>query len=293
MGISKTITRKGEIILHITSENRTSGTESDFITPITPGIIKPTDDNEVLVMSIADITIPYTWYNTSAAFGNNTFNYNAGLTTIPDGNYTALNFATTINGLTAAGSLTYNTITGKYDFVLGANTLEPLNGSGKLFGLNDDQVYTGSFSSDRPINLLYGERIFVHLEVNSNDRHVENLNYVGFELSNIISSIPITTPPYSLITLQNEADDHHSVVVKDVPAQIRLFLTIDDNTTRLPLTHHWHCGIRLLYKNKYEVENIMADSLDKLAGIQTEKFMRQFKQKPLITNPTINQVQFS
>ena len=290
MGISKTVTKKGDLVMHITSENITAGTNYDFTTPITPGIMKATDDDEVIVLSIADITIPYDYFNTSAFFGNNTFNWNAGLTTIPDGNYSALNFATTINGLTTGGALTYNSITGKYDFVIGGNTLEPLNGSGKQFGLNDNQVYTGSFSSDRPVNMLFGERIFIHIEVPTGDRHIENLNYVGFEVSNIISSIPVYLPPYSLLVLQNEDDEHHSVIVKDVPNFIRLYLTIEDNITRVPIQSNFHAGIRVRYTNRYEIENLTAMSVDKLVLLEEEKFEKRFKSKPLATNKSINPV---
>ena len=76
------------VLLKLNSE-LADGTPEDFITRFTPSIDISDGEYEI---SLASVSLYYSWYNISATIGNNLISYNNGVAdfpkTIPNGNYT-------------------------------------------------------------------------------------------------------------------------------------------------------------------------------------------------------------
>lgn len=154
--------------LRISSADRTSSsTSSSQFT-----ILLPVAINNVRSISLAKVALPITWYNVSAAIGNNTFIVNRSSTnysyTIPDGSYNITTLLsqiqTGINALDANNyALSYNTttflvnISGSSNFVVkGTGTINSLLG----FPSTDSSSSTSINATNVP-QLFHPETVYL------------------------------------------------------------------------------------------------------------------------------------
>ena len=158
-----------------------------------------------IYISVQHAVIPFTFYNVNSS--NNVLKYvvGAGSTltlTIPEGNYNINTLKTYL--LTNLGnfSVTYNSTNNKFTFTHNTSNFIFLATSTCLtllgFLSQDNTSSSLSLVSNRAVNLSPVRCICI-----STNLKTFNINKTAVNNQSIICSIPITTPPYSIITYQN------------------------------------------------------------------------------------------
>lgn len=153
----------GSRIFYINSENRIEGTSSNFTYRLETGA--NFDTCCVLAMNI-----PKSYY--LVRDGYNTFKLDGQPITVPAGNYSYVNFASTVIPLIAAHgvvlTMKLDAITGKYGFTVDRPvTVEFSSQLAQQFGFDEHSVnhWSGTFSSKNVLNFNSTTTLFLHSDM--------------------------------------------------------------------------------------------------------------------------------
>lgn len=204
------------------------------------------DDSIINVeLSLIHAEIPVSFYNINYTCNLFRIQSGAGTTytyTIPVGNYNATSLISQLTTLTAVNftglTITFNKITGKLLFGwTSAFTIYNnfTNSISTLLGFNNDTTNTSvanSLTPPNPINLLGIKRI----SIVSND--IATFNYTSIGNINLLASIPVDQPSYSLIVYENKNQLKHHLHLQEINRfSIQL---LDENFNAINFNNiHW------------------------------------------------------
>lgn len=262
---------------YLNSENRTSGTISDFYVNVPPLFAKT---NTKFRMKILEATIPFTFNQLNSRF--NTINYtitrtgygtNSSILTIPEGNYTILTLLSNLKTLlqqsiqTLIGvnlttlSFTYDTdtlhaslgFTGEATATTISWTNVDLN---EMLGISSAVSFTNLAAqiSDKPVNVNPSKSLFIRSStIKSNS--FENMN-ASLKSSTILLKIQITSGAGSYLRYQNQFDTF--TYINDLSID-KIALTITDNSGRaIDLLLDWTCVVvieEIIIPNTFSLKN--------------------------------------
>lgn len=202
----------------IPNHNSISSHKSDVIFPF-KGLLIESDDMIYTHIEIINAQIPYSFYNISYTnyqlnyFLNDTANVIYRLD-VPFGNYTILQLIAELTLLFRQNNvimvIDYSKITGKLVFKsnieLSITTYDSTYSSGssiyQILGFSENNIYSTSIETiyaPYPCNIIPMKKI----RICSNILSTNSVDSLTLNAINIISSIPITSPPFSIIQYEN------------------------------------------------------------------------------------------
>ena len=185
-----------------------------------------------IFLSLIDFLAPASMFQQknvvlSGSIGGSNFTFS-----IPDGTYTAIEMASTINNLFTTASLTcvlsYSKINNKFTFTAGSGVAIVLNSSSFLsqFGFTTEQhTGTTTLTSNIVVDLMPIKNIYLKLQ---NYSVANNLNG---QSSKILAKIPIDEGRYGLINYKQ----HSNIATEVLNPQLDTleFILEDDNGTEI------------------------------------------------------------
>ena len=222
--------------------NSNTTSDCDFFLPL---IEVP--QQHTIYLSVQHAIIPYTFYNINTSNNLISYSYNDIVFNliIPIGNYDAYSLLNVLKaGFTTNMTVSYNIITNKYSFthnayefiILGTST--GLNLIGFNNGVNAYSI-NKTLTSLNSINLQSKHCICIQSNLNTG-----SINNTHKNESNIICSIPIDKPPFSMITYQNHNNLKYNLFNTSI-RNLNLRLT-DQNNNLIDLNGcHWSISIQI------------------------------------------------
>lgn len=243
----------GSKFIHISSRNRTYGSQSDFTVNIPSDVFENKLDNQYLKLNLQEITLNRSWYNVSEENENNTFTlYSANDNviyeiTLESGSYNVNQLKDALNKLLDKEYVvSYNSITNKYTFTA-SNPNNYIEGgvAEQLLGLEYGVNHTGTFTSTRPVDMTSINTVYLHSDIAKVNEIFDNLNNKVMAGSTILARIPISVAPFSNINYTNylNTNDGIKLAVKQLDS-IRFFLT-DERGNKLNLTSNFTMVLKL------------------------------------------------
>jgi hypothetical protein len=223
--------------------------------------------NNNFLISVSDLTIPISWYQISAYFGNNVLYYTLNNVnysyTIPDGSYTINQLKTqltgNLNGITIIFSLTTNKFTfshSTYNFVLNFT----LSGCYQELGFYKNISYyylINSLTSAIPCDLSGSREIYI-----SSDLTTKNIDSRdGFGSSHIIDHVPIDVSNFDILKYTNQTN-FKSLIIDGEISSIRILL-YDDENYLIPIIHNWSLTLEFIEYENPIIDSNLADNIVK------------------------------
>ena len=202
-----------------------------------------------LYLSVVHCNIPYSFYNIDS--NNNALYYsvnggNLQTLEITPGNYNAKQLMTFLNSNLPNFTVTYNNMTNKYTFI---NSLynfyfDKSSTCLNLLGFRTDtNLYNTSIlkqlTSANCIDLVSHKILNITIDIPTGSINLSNVS----EMS-ILSSIPITTSPFSLINYINQSN-HQVCLFKNTLNALNIRLTDQDNNNLNLNGCHWNMALQI------------------------------------------------
>lgn len=226
-------------LIFINSAERTSGQIEGFTIELPPHLLQHQAHQRTRLI-LNDLVLPYTWYNVQATNRElqlTEYKVVQGQTVatavtfqLAIGSYHAIQLQNHLQKLfdqsrisTAPDSLSYNYIisyeevSGKFSFRVVADSVLPqqpvlsLSASvGRLLGFNElqNQFVNNVLVSHKPINMMFSEALFLHIDLPNNNINKSAGNQESFHVSTAFAKIPINTSPFNNIIYTNFNDDY-------------------------------------------------------------------------------------
>lgn len=242
--------------LYLNSANRNQGDNSSPVIYFPPSLFTNNSNKEKsLKISLYSATINREWYNIIDGI-NNLFQYFDGVTLnqiiIPEGSYSIYSFRDYLNTVLVGTTVTYSLTTNKLTFTP-INPASWINAttSGVFMGLTNGQTYTGTFTSEFPVNMLYESDIYLNSDIASGGFNIDNVNNLEVQTSTIIDKIPVTVPPFGNIIYNcNEKHASLELPLLNNLTSIRLWLTTNRLRKLDNLQQPWAVCLRIdVYQN--------------------------------------------
>lgn len=242
------ITNKVKIPIHFDSENRSSGTVSNYSITLNDRI------DSVISVDITSIEIPFSYYCINST--NNTINFednvpNSYTASVTAGNYSATEYATALetamNAVFAGFTITYNDNTNKFTWA-NASQFKILSSSsmGDNIGITTDSSLATSVTSDSSINLTGGNYLFIRSKALSVGRP---RTFVNEKEKNVLYKTQVNVNPWDVITILPKSDGelHYS---KGVDLSTIDFQLVDKDFNEIDLNgKNWSISL-LVYADR-------------------------------------------
>jgi hypothetical protein len=216
--------------LYLTSRQRTNDIINGFEVNLPSGFFNKRPNQQIKI-SLANITVQKTWYETRAGISADYENF-SGSFSIPDGSYTVDYLIDMLNADTHFS----NDYTVSYSYTTNKFTFTPVNGfsfirttnCGYLLGLVDGITYSGSFDSVNPVMMTYEKTIYVNSNLGSSGSSLDNISQQQLDFSTILATIPI--PVYSFDVIQyttNQFPNSGLLIDGNYIDSIRIWISTD------------------------------------------------------------------
>ena len=197
-----------------------------------------------IYFSIQHLVIPYSFYNIDS--NNNFLNYIVGGTTyniyIETGNYNPYQLINVLQNIMQGFTITYDSIKNKFTFSNNYYEFGFLNSSTclRLIGFENSIFSVNkTLTSINSINLQSHHCVCVQSNLLTG-----SINSANKYESNIICSVPVDKPPFSMITYVNHNNLKYNLF-NNVISTMRLKLT-DQNNNLIDLNGcNWSCTVQL------------------------------------------------
>ena len=197
-----------------------------------------------IYLSIQHLVIPYSFYNIDS--NNNFLNYIVGGTTyniyIETGNYNPYQLINVLQNIMQGFTITYDSIKNKFTFTNSYYEFTFLNTSTclRLIGFENSIFSVNkTVTSINSINLQSHHCVCVQSNLLTG-----SINSANKYESNIICSVPVDKPPFSMITYTNHNNLKYNLF-NNVISTMRLKLT-DQNNNLIDLNGcNWSCTVQL------------------------------------------------
>jgi len=197
-----------------------------------------------IYLSVQHLVIPYSFYNIDS--NNNFLNYIIGETTyniyIETGNYNPYQLINVLQNIMQGFTITYDSIKNKFTFTNNSYEFTILNSSTclRLIGFENTIFSVNKIvTSINSINLQSHHCVCVQSNLLTG-----SINSANKYESNIICSIPVDKPPFSMITYINHNNLKYNLF-NNVISTMRLKLT-DQNNNLIDLNGcNWSCTVQL------------------------------------------------
>jgi len=221
-----------------------STTDANFYLPL---IELP--NQHTILLSIQSASIPYTFYNIDSTNNCLVYTTDSILTQnyvyLQVGNYNANQLATAMSNLITNFSASYSVITNRFTFTNSVENFKfyPVSSCFPLIGFSNDILYSTSIlkslTSFNCVNLLSKQNICIQSNL-----HTGNINHSNLSEGNILCSIPINVPPYSIITYSNNANFKTNMFSNHIEyINIRI---VDQDNTLVDLNNcHWSITLQI------------------------------------------------
>ena len=234
------------IQIHLNSKNADKynylTTDCDFQLPI---IDIP--EQHYIFVSVVHAVIPYTFYNIDST--NNVLNYSYNNTTfnlqITSGNYNAIQLASYLQTIMGSFTITYDIIRNKLLFTNNDSINFSFLSSSTcltLLGFVSNTTYTSSsykLTSPYVVNLLTKNCICILSNLQTG-----NINNADKYNGSILCSIPVSGPPYSLITYTNSNNFRSNLYANNLN-EINIKIT-DSNNNLIDLNNcYWSITLQI------------------------------------------------
>lgn len=236
----------------INSMNRNNGTNSEFQVNLPANLFINTSNRpKYLKISLYNLSINREWPDIINGI-NNLFDFYDGATTtsiaIPEGCYSAYSLRDYLNiVLVSKYVVTYSLTTNKFTFTSSDPnaTIHPYT-CGQFLGLTNGLTYTGTFTSDNPLNLQYESTIYLNTDIASSSYNLDNINHLEMQTSTIIDRIPVDAPPFSNIIYNcNEKLACLEIPMLNNLTNLKFWLTTDKLRRITNLTHPYNFTLRI------------------------------------------------
>ena len=229
--------------IHLNSKNADrflSGTSDiEFDLPLIEAPLQHT-----IYLSVQHLVIPYSFYNIDS--NNNFLNYIVGETTyniyIETGNYNPFQLINVLQNIMQGFTITYDSIKNKFTFTNSYYEFTFLNSSTclRLLGFENTILSVNkTLTSINSINLQSHHCVCVQSNLLTG-----SINSANKYESNIICSVPVDKPPFSMITYVNHNNLKYNLF-NNVISTMRLKLT-DQNNNLIDLNGcNWSCTVQL------------------------------------------------
>jgi hypothetical protein len=197
-----------------------------------------------IYLSVQHLVIPYSFYNIDS--NNNFLNYIIGETTyniyIETGNYNPYQLINVLQNIMQGFTITYDSIKNKFTFTNNSYEFTILNSSTclRLIGFENTIFSVNkTVTSINSINLQSHHCVCVQSNLLTG-----SINSANKYESNIICSVPVDKPPFSMITYINHNNLKYNLF-NNVISTMRLKLT-DQNNNLIDLNGcNWSCTVQL------------------------------------------------
>jgi hypothetical protein len=197
-----------------------------------------------IYLSVQHLVIPYSFYNIDS--NNNFLNYIVGETTyniyIETGNYNPYQLINVLQNIMQGFTITYDSIKNKFTFSNNYYEFGFLNTSTclRLIGFENTIFSVNkTVTSINSINLQSHHCVCVQSNLLTG-----SINSANKYESNIICSVPVDKPPFSMITYTNHNNLKYNLF-NNVISTMRLKLT-DQNNNLIDLNGcNWSCTVQL------------------------------------------------
>jgi len=239
--------------LYLTSANRNSGQINDFTVFFPNTMFKRSDNSkQILKINLQHAVIYREWYN--IFYINNSFKVNGTSYVLPDSNPSVYDLRDILNNLLASiYTVSYSLTTNKYTFTVigGTPTFQPLT-CGTFLGLKNNTVYTGSFTSEYPINMEWENALYLSMDTAHSCGSMENLQDKTVSNSGIIAHIPISSPPFDNIVYNSFRNTNESMELAVLNGIDQITFKLMTNRGRtLDLNHNYNLVVKI---ESYSIE---------------------------------------
>ena len=216
-------------------------------------IIQLDEEKETAYVSLKNAVVPYSWYNVNSS--NNLLFITVGVNdytlTITPANYNVNTLAVELVKLFELGnmsfSVTYHSKTGKYDFKHAGEdfVFKKESTCFELLGLTDQDHYSMAQIGGKLIQSNASCNLFTvrQLLLCSDNFILSNISSASLSSKNIISCIPVSGNPGSIIHYQNDAlhKIHHTQNLASLHIQIKNDINEIVNLNGV----HWSCTLAI------------------------------------------------
>ena len=241
------------ILVHCDSKHSIKNNKSSIKVDLQNFIERKKD--ELFLISLNSCQIPYTFYQLEEGL-NDKIIYMVGeiedFLIIPEGNYTAITFKSTVESLFLAKNIDFKMsydltrVTGKYSFTCSSEIsfLNREDSPYKMFGFNLDEEYLIKpniiFTSINPVTMHNIECIYVHL---ANLNYLNSINAQTGGFSDILCKMHVSTDPWSNINFHANMSQHKLLVNNDHISKFDIKLTDQDNNIIDLHNHNYQLSI--------------------------------------------------
>lgn len=228
-----TITEQKIIILNSKDAIKLNGEYLSYVSFNFRDILKRDEDIYYTSIAVLSAEIPFSFYTVNE--NNNTLNYTINsidyILVLNEGNYNATTFITEfVSKFNAGGhdctiTMAFNKIIGKLTTIKTSGAYDIIYKSSPIYevlGLLSNTSYTLSTSIEHPhmLNLLGIKK----LRILSSSLSLENYDSSGHTSSNLLQTISVDKPAYSLLTFQNTSNALSRLknkILNEIEIQIR------------------------------------------------------------------------
>ena len=259
----------------VNSRNRVYGTKHDFYVNIADGLVRASNTEEVIQVTVVDAVINRSWY--SVQDNNNTYrveNVQTGASTtfhLPVGYYNVNTLQAALKAHLVGWTITYDRQTNKYTFQSpnDAQTYRFVfeeSQTSLLFGF--DVADRPVVRSDQPLTSTYPVRVnaetcvLIHSDVPKlKASTIDNIASKTFAHSDVLCVIPISAAPFDNVVYSNANDNYTFHLSSKALNMVRFYLTDEFNRPIL-LPHDWMLTLKVTYVQK---DDAVKDTLARIA----------------------------
>lgn len=236
--------------IYINSTNRNTGTNSEPVVYIPPNLLMSHNSKGVFKISLYSLTINREWYNIINGVNNVLEYYNGVITqsiVLQEGSYSVYAFRDYLNTVLVGMTLTYSITTNTFTFtpVNPSSTIKPIN-CGTFLGLINNKIYTGTFNSENPINMLYEADLYINSDIAQSSYNLDNVNNTEVQSSTIIEKVPVNVPPFgNIIFNANELHSSLEIPLLTQITNIKFWITTNRLRKLTNLQQPWTMTLRI------------------------------------------------
>ncbi len=235
--------------LYLTTANRINGSPINGAQLLFPqNLLKGsnTNDKKILKVNLQDLQVNREWYNIQVG-RNDGYILNGTPGFLVEGNPNVYTLRDSLNTLlNPEYTVSYDISLNKYTFASqsGLETFSAVN-SGSLLGLTNGVVYTGSFTSEYPVNMQYEHSLYLQADFATTANNLDNINGPSTNVSNIISRIPIKSAPFDDICFSSLKNINEALEIATYGFDTATFSLITNRGFRPVLNHDFTFSIKL------------------------------------------------
>lgn len=235
--------------LYLTTANRINGSPINGAQLLFPqNLLKGGNNNEkkILKVNLQDLQVNREWYNIQSG-RNDAYILNGVPGTLAEGNPNVYTLRDSLNALlNPEYVVSYDISLNKYTFASqsGLETFSAVT-CGSLLGITNGRIYTGSFTSEYPVNMQYEHSLYLQADFASTANNLDNINSTETNVSNIISRIPIKSAPFDDICFSSLKNINEALEIATFGFDTACFSLVTNRGYKPRLNHDFTFSLKI------------------------------------------------